>query len=123
MEIKRSFWPETAIKDLEDEIKVQEAKKEHLLEIKPEASEYCKNLLNRRIRRAKAKQVADNRLKEVGRSRVYNKQGAKRKLTDSDDEFVASMFSEHAGYHGLRNTVTEFIGTIDRSKRIKLEDI
>ena len=33
------------------------------------------------------------------------------------------MFSEHAGYHGLRNTVTEFIGTIDRSKRIKLEDI
>ena len=50
LEIKRSFWPETAIKDLEDEIKVQEAKKEHLLEIKSEASEYCKNLLNRRIR-------------------------------------------------------------------------
>lgn len=44
-------------------------------------------------------------------------------MEDSDDEFVASMFSEHAGYHGLRNTVTEYIGTVDRSKRIKLEDI
>ena len=33
------------------------------------------------------------------------------------------MFSEHAGYHGLRNTVTEFIGTVDRNKRIKLNDI
>ena len=54
---------------------------------------------------------------------AYKKQGAKRKLTDEDDEYVASMFSEHAGYHGLRNTVTEFVGTVDRNKRIKLDDI
>ena len=33
------------------------------------------------------------------------------------------MFSQHAGYHGLRNTVTEFIGTVDRNKRIKLAEI
>ena len=91
--------------------------------MKTEANEYCKNLLQRRIRRAKARHVADEGLKEVGRSKSYEKQGAKRKLTDSDDEYVANMFSEHAGYHGLRNTVTEFIGTVDRNKRIKLEDI
>ena len=121
--IKRSFWPETAIIDLEEKIKVQEEKKEQLEKIKAEANDYCRTLLKRRIRRAKAKYLADERLKEVGRSRVYKKQGAKRKLTDSDDEFVANMFSEHAGYHGLRNTVTEFIGTVDRNKRIKLEDI
>ena len=123
MAIKRSFWPESALADLADKIKVQEEKKEQLEEVKTEANEYCKNLLQRRIRRAKARHVKDEGLKEVGRSKSYEKQGAKRKLTDSDDEYVANMFSEHAGYHGLRNTVTEFIGTVDRNKRIKLEDI
>jgi hypothetical protein len=72
---------------------------------------------------SKQRLIKEQNLKKVGRSKAYVKQGAKRKLTESDDEFVASMFSEHAGYHGLRNTVTEFIGTVDRNKRIKLEDV
>ena len=62
-------------------------------------------------------------MKKMGRGNIVKKQGPKRKLTGSDNEYVASMFSEHAGYHGLRNTVTEFIGTVDRNKRIKLNDI
>ena len=123
LEIKKNTWPEFALKDLETEIKVQEVKRNKLKEIQSEESNHAKLCLRRRVLRAKENIIRDQRLKQAGRSQVYKKQGAKRKLTDSDDEYVASMFSEHAGYHGLRNTVTEYIGTVDRNKRIKLEDI
>ena len=123
LEVKKGTWPENALKDLMDKIDDQEDKREKLLEIQTEANEHSKALLRRRVLQAKKFLIRDQKLKQVGRSQVYKKQGAKRKLADSDDEFVASMFSEHAGYHGLRNTVTEFVGTVDRNKRIKLQDI
>ena len=122
-EIKKHTWPELALKDLEEKIRVQKERLEHLLEVKSGADEHSKLLLRRRFFQAKQSIVKEEKIKQVGRSKAYKKQGAKRKLNDSDDEYVASMFSEHAGYHGLRNTVTEYVGTVDRNKRIKLEDI
>ena len=122
-EVKRNHWPEFALRDLDDKIKVQEERRERLHDIRLQKDQLSKALLRRRVATAKHRLIKEQKLKQVGRSMVHKKQGAKRKLTESDDEFVASMFSEHAGYHGLRNTVTEFIGTVDRSKRIKLEDV
>ena len=121
--VKRSFWPEFAIKDFEDKINVKKEKRDELNRIKLEETEHHRNLFKRRVQQFRNRIVRDERMKKMGRGNVHQKQGAKRKLTDSDDEFVAGMFSEHAGYHGLRNAVTEFIGTVDRNKRIKLEDI
>ena len=123
LEIKRGYWPESAVRDHEEEVAHQEERRDELVKVKLEVDGHYRNLLKRRIRRSRSRLVKEERLKAIGRSKAYIKQGAKRKLTGSDDEFVASMFSEHAGYHGLRNTVTEFVGTIDRNKRIKLEDI
>ena len=123
LEVKRTVWPQFAITDLEEKIAGQEESRFKLLEIKAGSNKHYKVLFRRRVSQAKQFIIRDQKLKEIGRGKTYNKQGIKRKLTDSDDEYVASLFSEHAGYHGLRNTVTEFVGTVDRNKRIKLDDI
>ena len=123
LETRRSSWPELAIQDLEDKIKVMQDRQDELNRFMSEESEHHRILLRRRVQQFRKRMERDERLRKMGRANIHQKQGAKRKLEDSDDEFVASMFSEHAGYHGLRNTVTEYIGTVDRSKRIKLEDI
>ena len=122
-EVKKNHWPEFALKDLSEKIENQENRICRLEDIRTESDPNSRNLLRRRIALSKQRLIKEQNLKKVGRSKTHVKQGAKRKLTESDDEFVASMFSEHAGYHGLRNTVTEFIGTVDKSKRIKLEDV
>ena len=123
LETRRSSWPEFAIQDLEDKIKVKKDRQDELSRVMNEETEHHRILLRRRVQEFRKRMERDERLRKMGRANIHQKQGAKRKLEDSDDEFVASMFSEHAGYHGLRNTVTEYIGTVDRSKRIKLEDI
>ena len=122
-EVKKNHWPEFALKDLSEKIENQENRIGRLEDVRTESDPNSRNLLRRRIALSKQRLIKEQNLKKVGRSKTHVKQGAKRKLTESDDEFVASMFSEHAGYHGLRNTVTEFIGTVDKSKRIKLEDV
>lgn len=119
--MKKEVWPEPALIDLKNEGKRMNERLTKLKEIKLAKTEHAKLLMRRRVVYAKGTIIKEKELKKVGRSN--SKQGAKRKLTDSDDEYVASMFSEHAGYHGLRNTVTEYIGTVDRTKRIKLEDV
>ena len=122
-EVKKHSWPEHALKDLEDKIGVEEERLEHLIVINSNEEDHAKTLFRRRVLNAKKRIIKRENIKKMGRGMAYKKQGAKRKLTDEDDEYVASMFSEHAGYHGLRNTVTEFVGTVDRNKRIKLDDI
>ena len=123
LEVKRNTWPVFAIRDLEEKIEAQEKRRVQLVEIQAGTTHHHKVLFKRRVSQAKHFIIRDQKMKQIGRSKTNKRQGAKRKLTDSDDEYVASMFSEHAGYHGLRNTVTEFIGTVDRNKRIKLDDI
>ena len=122
-EVKKHSWPEHALTDLDEKIGVEEERLEHLKLIISNEEDHAKALFRRRVLHAKQRIIKRENIKKVGRGMAYKKQGAKRKLTDEDDEYVASMFSEHAGYHGLRNTVTEFVGTVDRNKRIKLDDI
>ena len=123
LEIKTGRWPVAALTDLKEKIKLKESRLEELKNIKKKETDYFKLIFQRRVQYSRDALIHERRLNKLGRAAIHKKQGAKRKLTDSDDEYVASMFNEHAGYHGLRNTATEYLGTIDRNKRIKLEDI
>ena len=72
--MKKSSWPEFAIKDLEEQISDKQERRSELVKIKMKQSGHYINLLKRRVNVAKKKIVHDERLNKMGRGNIYQKQ-------------------------------------------------